>query len=162
MPEITAGRMTHRHDGDLVVFLIGMTVNKPWRLDQWLPVFSAMPRMLRELARDPESGLLGYRLTLERGHPTVIQYWSSVDKLYAYASDPDAEHRPAWRAFNRRARSAPGAVGVWHETYQVGRAESVYVSTPEMGLAKATTRVPVTARGDSARQRLGAGTKEKV
>lgn len=162
MSEITAGRMTHRHDGDLVVFLIGMTINKPWRLDLWLPVFTAMPRMLRELSRDPDSGLLGYRLMLGGRNPTLVQYWSSVDKLYAYAADMDAEHRPAWTAFNKRARRAPGAVGIWHETYQVARAETVYAGTPEMGLAKATTRVPVTARRNSARQRLETETKENV
>ena len=33
----------------LAVFLIGMTVRKPWRLDLWGPAFTAMPRMLREL-----------------------------------------------------------------------------------------------------------------
>lgn len=154
MSKFTPGRMTHRYDGELVVFLIGMTINKPWRLTRWLPVFLAMPRMLRELSSDPESGLLGFRATLEGRNPTVIQYWSSLDKLYAYASEMEAEHRPAWTSFNKRARRAPGVVGVWHETYQVAAAESVYVSTPELGLAKSTERTPVTARGNSARARL--------
>ena len=27
MAEIEAGRLTHKYDGDLVVFLIGMTIN---------------------------------------------------------------------------------------------------------------------------------------
>lgn len=156
MAKIAPGRMTHRYDGELVVFLIGMTINKPWRPGQWLPVFLAMPRMLRELSGDPESGLLGYRLVLEGGNPTVIQYWSSLDKLYAYARDAGAEHRPAWVAFNRRARRVPGAVGIWHETYRVAAAETVYGSTPELGLAKFTERVPVSARGDSAPERMAA------
>lgn len=147
-------RHTHFYDGELVVFLIGMTVNRPWRPDRWLPAFAAMPRMLRELSREPDSGLLGYRLTLEGIHPTVVQYWDSLDKLYAYASDRTAEHRPAWAAFNRRARKAPGAVGVWHETYVVDRAESVYVDTPELGLARATSRIPVSRARNSARDRI--------
>src|SRR4051812_29840129 len=110
MAAIVPGRMTHEHDGELVVFLIGMRINRPWRPDLWLPVFGAMPKMLAELSRDPESGLLGYRLVLGAGGPTVVQYWSAVDKLYAYASQPDAEPRPAWTAFNQRARRAPGTV----------------------------------------------------
>lgn len=154
MPVVVPQRMTHQHDGDLVVFLIGMRVNRPWRPDLWLPVFGAMPKMLAELTEDPGSGLLGYRILLGAGGPTVVQYWSSTEQLYAYASAPEQEHRPAWTAFNRRARQAPGAVGIWHETYVVERAESIYVGTPPMGLAAATGSVPVGRRSDRATQRL--------
>jgi hypothetical protein len=155
MPEaVLPDRMTHRYEGELVVFLIGMRVNRPWQLRLWWPVFAAMPGMLAELAKDPESGMLGYRLTVGAGGPLVIQYWNSVDKLYAYASDRTARHRPAWARFNQRARKAPGVVGIWHETYQVGRAESIYVGMPPSGLGKATTLVPVGRRGDTARQRI--------
>ena len=49
-------------DGEFVVFLIGMRINKPWKLHKWVPIFLAMPRMLRELSRHPELGLLGYQL----------------------------------------------------------------------------------------------------
>lgn len=153
-PAHTIRRHTHSHDGELVVFLIGMTLNRPWRPDKWGPAFAAMPRMLRELSREPDSGLLGYRITLEGIHPTVIQYWNSLEKLYAYAGDRTAEHRPAWAEFNRRARSAPGAVGVWHETYVVERAESVYVDTPELGLARFTSHIPVSRGRTHARDRI--------
>ena len=33
----------------LVVFLIGMRINKWWKIHQWLPVFLAMPKMIKEL-----------------------------------------------------------------------------------------------------------------
>jgi hypothetical protein len=151
------GRMTHRYGGELVVFLIGMRFNRPWRVDKWMPAFLAMPRMLAELSRDPESGLLGYRLTFGGDGPVVIQYWSSREKLYDYASAPSSEHRPAWTAFNRRARNAAGAVGIWHETYQVERAETMYVGMPVSGLARATESVPVGRAGDRARQRIADG-----
>ena len=154
MSEQPSIRMTHEYEGELVVFLIGMKVNKPWRPDLWLPVFSAMPRMLAELSRDPESGLMGYRLTFGRGGPVVVQYWNSYEKLYAYASAPDAEHRPAWTAFNRRARKAPGSVGIWHETYLVERAETLYAHMAPDGLAGATSAVPVARRGERAKERL--------
>lgn len=38
---VLPGRMTHRHDGELVVFLIGMRVNRWYRPDLWLPVSGA-------------------------------------------------------------------------------------------------------------------------
>ncbi|MFG6443895.1 DUF4188 domain-containing protein [Microbacterium sp. P07] len=152
---VTPGRRTHEHEGELVVFLIGMTVNRLWRPDLWIPVFRAMPPMLTELSTDPESGLMGYRLTVGRGGPVLVQYWSSIDKLYHYASDRTAAHRPAWAEFNRRARQAPGAVGIWHETFVVDRAESMYVDTPVGGLAGATQSVPVRRGADRAKDRLG-------
>jgi Domain of unknown function (DUF4188) len=155
MTRVISSRTTHEYDGDLVLYLLGMRINKPWRPDLWLPVFNAMPGMLAELSKDKDSGLLGYRLTIGAGGPLVVQYWSSAEKLYAYASERNAAHRPAWAAFNRRARKAPGAVGIWHETYVVDRAESIYAGMPVSGLAAATSSVPVARRGESAKERLG-------
>ena len=156
MPSVNPYRMTHQYDGDLVLFLIGMRINKPWRPDLWLPVFRAMPGMLAELARDADSGFLGSRLIFDPRGPWLVQYWNSVDRLYDYASNRDAAHRPAWTAFNQRARKAPGAVGIWHETFQVARAESIYVGMPPSGLGAATTLVPVGKRSDRAAQRIAA------
>ena len=157
MAKIFPGRMTHRREGELVVFMIGMRINRPWRPDQWLPAFMAMGPMLIELSSDPTSGLLGYRFTLGAGGPVLVQYWASKEQLYAYASERDAAHRPAWAAFNSRARKAPGAVGIWHETYLVDSAESMYVGMPLSGLAQATEHVPVMARTDRARDRMTGG-----
>lgn len=155
MATIARGRWTHEMAPDtLVVFLIGMRINKFWRPDGWLPVVAAMPPMLAELSRDPDSGLLGYELLVGARGPTLIQYWHSVEQLYAYASDPTAQHRPAWAAFNRRARKVPGVVGVWHETYPVRRAETVYVDVPATGLGRAVGTAAVTGRLDRARDRL--------
>ena len=160
-------RLTHAHDGDLAVFLIGMTVRKPWRPDLWGPTFAAMPPMLRELAvnrarseRGEEEWLGFYDASPSIGPrgPLVVQYWRSVEDIYRYASDQTREHRPRWAEFNRRARAADGAVGVWHETYAVpaGSAETVYTGVGRpLGLGRATGVVPATRRGETARQRLG-------
>ena len=59
MGEIIPERMAAEIEGDFVVFIIGMRVNKPWKLHKWVPVFLAMPRMLKELKQQPESGFLG-------------------------------------------------------------------------------------------------------
>ena len=37
-------RVTAELPGEFVVFLIGMRINKPLRVHQWLPVMAAMPR----------------------------------------------------------------------------------------------------------------------
>ncbi|WP_207957981.1 DUF4188 domain-containing protein [Streptomyces sp. YIM 98790] len=155
---IIKGRMTAGSEGEVTVFLIGMRINSFWRLRTWLPVFRAMPRMLKELSGDPESGLLGFRLLY--GGPRIIclvQYWSSHEKLLAYASAPDRAHRPAWAAFNRALRAGRDRVGFWHETYVVpaGAYESVYVNMPPFGLAEATGAIPVGRRGERAADRLG-------
>lgn len=156
MGKTQRGRWTHAHDGEVVVFVVGMRVNR-WRsVPAWSAVLRAMPRMLGELSRERERGMLRQRTTLGRHGPEVTTYWRSLPDLLAYAHDADGEHRPAWRAFNVAARRRPGAVGIWHETYVVpaGAHESVYGDMPLTGLAAATTAVPVTARTDRAEQRF--------
>jgi hypothetical protein len=155
MGNVRAERLAAAIDGDFVVFLIGMRVNSLLKVHRWLPVAMAMPRMLKELQRHPDLGLLhceiwGGRTTL------VVQYWRSVEQLLAYATNKQAEHLPAWRAFNR-AVGTSGAVGIWHETYCVsaGQFESVYVNMPEFGLGKAAGVQPATGARQSASGRLG-------
>ena len=48
MATIISERMAAEMEGDFVVFAIGMRVNKAWKLHKWLPVASAMRRMLKE------------------------------------------------------------------------------------------------------------------
>lgn len=144
----------HPRGEHLVVFHIGMRIRQPWRPDLWGPVFAAMPRMLKELARDPDSGLLGWKLIADPRGPWTVQYWESTEQLHAYASNPDAEHRPAWRAFNQAARKHPGAVGIWHETFEVARAESIYVGMTPTGLGAALGTVRVGAGAETSAQRL--------
>ncbi|MDQ4038942.1 MAG: DUF4188 domain-containing protein [Actinomycetota bacterium] len=154
MTAISAGRWTHEYTGELTVFLIGMRINRLRRPDAWGPVIAAMPPMLAELAEDPESGFLGHQMTVGRRGPVLIQYWRTPEDVYRYASERDAAHRPAWSAFNTRAHRVPGAVGIWHETFQVSRAESVYVDMPPTGLAAATASMSITKRLDRASARL--------
>jgi hypothetical protein len=47
--------MTAEIEGEFVVFLIGARINKPWTIHK-LPVALAMPRMLKELAANKDSG----------------------------------------------------------------------------------------------------------
>ncbi|WP_337060878.1 DUF4188 domain-containing protein [Kineococcus sp. G2] len=153
---VPTGRTTHEHDGEVVVFLVGMRINSPWRVRAWLPVLLAMPPMLRELAQHPEHGMLGARTCIGSGGPFVVQYWRDLDSLHAHARRGEGLHRRAWQRFNARARAARGAVGIWHETYAVpaGHHESIGVDVPPAGLAAATRSVPVAAGRDRAAQRM--------
>jgi hypothetical protein len=152
-----AGRWTHDHDGGVVVFLIGARINKPLAVRRWWPVVSAMPRMLRELQEDPSLGLLGVTSTVHGRGSLMVQYWRDLESLLAYAHDRERAHRPAWSAFNRGAREAGGAVGIWHETFVVpaGGHESMYVDMPLVGLPRAFAAVGVTTARTSARAPLG-------
>ena len=157
MAKITKGRFAPEIEGDFVVFLIGMRVNKPWKLHKWLPPFLAMPKMLRELGAHPEMGLLGYSQHLANPlSPMVMQYWRSFEQLEAFARGKDKTHFPAWVNFNKKV-GTDGDVGIWHETYRVaaGQYEGIYNNMPPAGLAKASSLVPASGRYRSASGRLG-------
>jgi hypothetical protein len=53
-------------DGEFVVFLISMRINKIWKFHKFIPVAMAMPKMLKELLQNPESGFLGHEQWLGR------------------------------------------------------------------------------------------------
>ena len=156
MGDVMEGRHTAAYDGELVVFLIGMRVNSPLKVREWLPVARAMGPMLRELSKDKDSGLLGFRTLPTWRGVTLIQYWESVEKLQAFAGDSGRTHRPAWVDFFRNSYKG-GAVGIWHETYVVpaGHTETIYGNMPLLGLGRAAGVEPVGKRGESAAERLG-------
>lgn len=152
----SGSRYTAEVDGEFVVFLIGMRINALWRIHDWLPVFLAMPRMLRELRARDRSALLSTRLNLTWRGATVVQYWEDFESLEAYARDPDAEHVDAWAEYDRRLADS-GTVGIWHETYLVhpGEYEAVYNNLPPAGLADAGRVRDAEGRRASAAGRLG-------
>lgn len=154
MPKVIPSRMSAEMDGDFVVFLIGMRVNKPWKLHKWLPVFLAMPKMLKELEAHPDSGFLGH-LGLGR---VIVQYWRSFEHLESYARAKDKKHWPEWMNFNRRVGNSRGDVGIWHETYLIkaGQYEAVYSGMPPYGLGKVGKLIAATGNRDAARSRIAA------
>ena len=151
---IHRNRMTARLDGEFAVFLIGMRINNPLLVHKWLPVASAMPRMLKELYQHPELGLLSHEMWFGRTI-ILVQYWRSMEALLHYAKARDLEHLPAWQQFNRSVGTR-GDVGIWHETYlaEPGRYENIYANMPPFGLGKAGTLVEAKAGLKSATDRL--------
>ena len=151
---INRNRMTARIDGDFAVFLIGMRINNPLLIHKWLPVVTAMPRMMKELYQRPELGLLSHEIWFGRTI-IVVQYWRSMDDLLHYAKSKDLEHLPAWQKFNKSVGTS-GDVGIWHETYLVGPGsyENIYANMPAFGLGKAGTLLEAKSGLKSATERM--------
>jgi hypothetical protein len=148
-------RMTVDFEGDFVVFLLGMRINRLWKVHKWMPIAAAMPKMLMELSQKPESGFMGYQMY--GGIPPVtMMYWKSFEQLEAYAKDRNGQHYPAWRDFNKKIRNS-GDVGIWHETYKVraGEYECVYNNMPRFGLGKVGELVPAIGKREYSAQRMG-------
>lgn len=152
---IRSERLTAAIEGDFVVFLIGMRINRPLKAHKWLPVIRAMPRMIEELYRQPELGFMHAEMWFSRT-TIMVQYWRSMEQLLTYAKNKNAEHLPAWQAFNKTV-GTDGTVGIWHETYaaSLGTYENVYINMPDFGLGKAGTLQSATGGRQSAAGRLG-------
>jgi hypothetical protein len=151
MAAIINQRMTAHMQGDFIVFIIGMRINRWWKFHKWLPVALAMPKMLKELSQKPDSGFLGAESSLA----LVVQYWKSFEHLEAYAKDRNGLHYPAWKAFNTKIKSN-GDVGIWHETYKIraGEFECIYNNMPKYGLGKIGQLTPATGKREYAGDRI--------
>ncbi len=158
MVKIFEERMTADVDGEFVVFLIGMRINKPWKINKWLPVAMAMPKMIDELYKKPEMGLISHESWFGRTS-IMVQYWKSFEHLEKYARSKDSIHFPAWLEFNKKVGSS-GDVGIWHETYlsKKGSYECVYNNMPQFGLAKVGNHVSAKGKFNSAKERM----KDKI
>jgi hypothetical protein len=162
--KLRTGRWAASYDGELVVFMIGMRINRPWKPRQWWPVFVAMPRMIKWLKQHPQAGLLHYEQSLRSPlSPMLVQYWRSFEDLERFARSPDAPHLDAWKRFNATVRDS-GDVGIWHETYRVsaGASESIFGNMPPGGLGVAGDLAPVGSTAATAATRIGAQTDDQA
>jgi hypothetical protein len=154
--QIFPGRYTADPGRESVtVFLIGMRANRWWKVGKVGQVATAMPRILRHLATDPDAGMLGFEQWFGRT-TMLVSYWESPEHLRKFAADREAPHLEPWRRFMKEL-SGTGDVGIWHETYQVPAAgiETVYSGMPLFGLAKATAQIPIGRGTSTAKQRMG-------
>ncbi|WP_324827952.1 DUF4188 domain-containing protein [Qipengyuania zhejiangensis] len=154
--KVNSGRFTADHRGPLVVFVIGMRINRFLKPGKWVPVARSMRPMIEELSANPQSGFLGAE-TMIQGLRTImlLQYWKDFGSLEAYARDRDQKHLPAWTAFNK-AIGSNGTVGIFHETYTVpaGGYETVYGNMPDWGLGKVAGLTPAVGSRNEARSRM--------
>lgn len=151
---IYTGGHTTENSENIVVFIIGMRINKRLAIHKWLPVFLAMPRMIKELYTQKDSlGFISMESYFGMRTTAMIQYWNSTEELHAYARKD--KHLTAWRNFNKKVANND-AVGVYHETYQLkkGEYEAIYRNMPQYGLGKALEHMPITPKTNSSRKRL--------
>lgn len=162
MSELVTERVCAEVEGEITVFLIGMRINRRWKLWKWLPIVRAMANMLAELAAHPELGMLSARGHVGLRNLSMVQYWKSAEHLRAFAQSSDRTYLPAWQAFNRNVGTG-GDVGIWHETYVVQPAhmELVYVNMPRFGLGLAGALFPAKGHRANAAKRL-AGTTSRT
>jgi Domain of unknown function (DUF4188) len=139
---------------EVIVFILGMRINRPLKVGLWLPVMNAMHGMVRYLEDHPDKGLLGYQAAFVP--PFMIQYWRSFEQLAEFARNTDDPHLEPWRRFNRRVGKS-GNVGIWHETYRVKTSdiETAYSNMPPYGLSAVTDLMPVPPGKHSAAARMG-------
>lgn len=154
MANIHKGRYSAEIDGEFVVFIIGMRVNRLWAIHKWLHVFKSMGPMIKELYMNPDTGFLGTEFFMSWRGVTLLQYWRSYDELEKYARG--GLHLEAWKRFNQSVGS-DGSVGIYHETYKAhsGSYETIYANMPKFGLAKVSNHVSATGRKETSRRRMG-------
>lgn len=159
--KVHSGRFTAEIDGEFVVFLIGMRVNRFLAVHKWFPVFKAMGPMIRELYMNRELGFLGTEFFWSWRGVILIQYWRSYDQLEKYARG--GIHLEAWKKFNQSIGS-DGTVGIYHETYRVepGNYECIYGNMPRFGLGNVANHIPATGKRETSRSRMGGSSEPAV
>jgi len=139
--EVQEGRRAALGHNGMAVFLIGMRINKWYRVDLWLPPLMAMGKMLRELQEhDVKLGYYGGEtygmIAMAFGYPSLqVTYWESVEKVISFSSG--TIHKDSMRNYMKAMQRARGAVGVWHELFEIGKVEGMHRDMPEFGLVRA-------------------------
>lgn len=148
MGSIAGGRNVADVEGDLVIYISGMRLNRLRSFPQWIAAGRKLAEMFDRLEGDPESGFLGYLpafVGLRTG--AAIQYWRSLADLRRFAHDREDLHVPAWTWYEQEVDAA-GGVGFWAELYVVedGSYETFYRNVHPIGLGTVGGLVPATAR----------------
>ena len=139
----------------MVVFGIGMRINRPWAVHRWLkPTINTVRNWWYVQHHRPDGYLNGYLYVYAFG-VGMTQYWRDFDALEAYSHATTQPHVVAWRQLARLTKSDQ-TFGYWHETYVVTpeNSETIYGSMPRFGLAAAGEHVPVVTASNTARGRL--------
>lgn len=72
--QMNKGRYTVLPSEPNTLFLIGLRVNKWYKIHKWLPVLLAMPPMLNELLKNKSLGCLSYEMFFKYRGMMVVQY----------------------------------------------------------------------------------------
>jgi len=159
---VNRSRMSAHLDGDFVVFMTSMRINRYWKVHKWWPNVRANIRVLSALTKHKEQiGFLGGHIWIGLRGPLVITYFRSLEHLERFANDSAQPHVKEWHDYFRRIGDSAD-VAVWHEMFAVrsGEWEAVYDYMPHpIGLARAGEYVPIARKGDKSRHRRSANQK---
>ncbi|MEM9464898.1 MAG: DUF4188 domain-containing protein [Actinomycetota bacterium] len=152
---IIAGRHRADLDAEVVVFPIGMKINRLWAIHRWARPTVNTVRMWWHVQRNHPDGYLGGYLFVYARGVGMMQYWRDFDALEAFSRDDTRPHVAAWRQLLAQTRDDQ-TFGYWHETYVAGPAtsETIYGSMPPFGLSEAVGATPIAGRSETARGRL--------
>ena len=126
MAKVNNQRMTVEIEGDFVVFLIGMRINKPWKIHKWLPVFAGDAADAARSWRKAGVGVSRLSAVSRRDRAVLAVVRAPRSATRAIATR--CTGRRGWRS-TRSVRRGAGDVGIWHETYRVARRASTRRST---------------------------------
>jgi hypothetical protein len=137
-------RLAAEMDGEFVVYINGMRLNKLRAIHKYLIAGRKLAAMFDRLEADPDSGFLGYEPAI-RGlrSDAAIQYWRSLEDLRTFAQNSDDLHMPAWKWVNESIRK--GEIGFWAELYVIDdeNYETFYRDVPPIGLGQIADLVPM-------------------
>lgn len=156
MPQIHLGRHTATHDEPIVVFLIGMRLNRLWAIHKWWkPFWNTMANLRAVQERKSPKGYLSGEILIYWRGLAMIQYWDTFENLEAFSHDPENVHLSAWRHLAKQSKN-DHTFGYWHETYQItpGNSECIYGNMPKFGLGKAGNHASITEKTESAGARI--------
>jgi Domain of unknown function (DUF4188) len=150
------GRYTAEPEGEFVVFLIGMRINKPHKVRQWLRVLTAMRPMIAELREHPERGLLHAQFAFIG----AARRWSSTGGASRRSSGspaiptistcPPGSAGTSWSGPPATSASGTRPTGCARRS-----ARRSTGTCPRFGLAAAFGHQPVGSTGQSAGKRIG-------
>jgi hypothetical protein len=154
--QIYSGRYAPHYDRDFVMYVFGMRINKPLQVSLWMHVVKYAFQMRTWLRNNPQAGMLRIERAIVHGCPAMVTYWRSFEDLEAFARDRENIHMDGWHWYNTKAHQT-GAVGMWHEMYQVraGATAGIYAHLPRIGLAAIGEHRPVGSTLRTAAQRMG-------
>jgi hypothetical protein len=139
MVAIPKGRFTAASQDSVVVFLVGVRINKFLQIWRGLPFLIAMIRALWYLSKNEDAGMLKTEMCLCWRGAFALQYWRSFEDLERFARYDQAPHLVAWRNANKRLAKST-AIGIFHETYVTtpDTREVIYVNMDAWGMSEAT------------------------
>jgi hypothetical protein len=152
---ILQGRVTARSDKPVIVFAIGMRVNRLYAIHKWFrPTVNTFRMWWYMQHQRPKGYLSGYLFLYSRG-AGMMQYWESFEALEAFSHDKSQPHLAAWRHLAMQSKHDQ-TFGYWHETYQIApeTSECIYGNMPQFGLAEAIGHLPIGKKAETARGRL--------